>query len=80
MPMSRRALRTVGFGSLALAGGFGLAALRHMSEVAAYGDICGGAISHCAACPAAAGAALLGISALLLAAQAPSARMRVGGR
>lgn len=64
---ARSVLRAFGFGFLALAAGLALVAARHMRELAAYGEICGAAPTHCPACPAAVAAALAG-GALLIAA------------
>jgi len=67
MPFSRPALRALGSGFLVLAAGLAVIAVRHMAELAAYGEICGGARPHCPACPAAVAAALLGVTLLLAA-------------
>lgn len=72
MSLPAPVLRALGAASLALAAGLGLVAARHMRELAAYGEICGGAQPHCAACPAAVAAALVGV-VLLVAARRRSA-------
>jgi hypothetical protein len=66
IPLHRLALRALGAGFLALAFAF-YGAARQMMALASSGEVCG-ALRHCAACPATAVAALLGIAALVLSA------------
>lgn len=77
----RRVLDLLGASLLGLAALLGQAALEHMRSLQALGYICGGGSAHCAACPAALAAALLGVAVLWLTrlpvAPAAVARLRV---
>jgi hypothetical protein len=65
IPLQRHAFRLLGLGFLGLAAVFYAEAQRMMALVADDG-ICGVGLRHCAACPATAAAALLGVTALAI--------------